>query len=138
MNLYIGVDLGTSAMKLLLMDGLGNILNTVSKPYPLEFPRPGWSQQDPADWKKALFEGIPELLRGFDSATVAGIGVGGQMHGLVVLDEKDQIIRPAILWNDGRTAKQVDYLNTVVGKEKLSNLTANIAFAGFTDRKSVV
>ena len=76
MNLYIGVDLGTSAMKLLLMDGLGNILNTVSKAYPLEFPRPGWSQQDPADWKKALFEGIPELLRGFDSATVAGIGVG--------------------------------------------------------------
>ena len=135
MNLYIGVDLGTSAMKLLLMDGLGNILNTVSKAYPLEFPRPGWSQQDPADWKKALFEGIPELLRGFDSATVAGIGVGGQMHGLVVLDEKDQIIRPAILWNDGRTAKQVDYLNKVIGKEKLSSLTANIAFAGFTAPK---
>ena len=135
MNLYIGVDLGTSAMKLLLMDGLGNILNTVSKAYPLEFPRPGWSQQDPADWKKALFEGIPELLRGFDSATVAGIGVGGQMHGLVVLDEKDQIIRPAILWNDGRTAKQVDYLNKVIRKEKLSSLTANIAFAGFTAPK---
>ena len=132
---YIGIDLGTSAAKLLLVDGEGRILNEVTKEYPLEFPNPGWSQQAPQDWKKAVMEGVPQLLAGFDGSQVAGIGCGGQMHGLVVLDENDNVIRPAILWNDGRTAKQVDYLNGVVGKEKLSALTANIAFAGFTAPK---
>ena len=135
MKLYIGVDLGTSAVKLLLMDAEGAIKNVVSKEYPLEFPQPGWSQQAPEDWRKAVMEGIPELLQGFDGADVAGIGCGGQMHGLVVLDKDDNVIRPAILWNDGRTAAQVDYLNGVIGKEKLSALTANIAFAGFTAPK---
>ncbi len=133
--LYIGIDLGTSAVKLLLMDGEGVIKNIVSKEYPLEFPRPGWSQQSPEDWKSAVLEGIRELLTGFDAGEVAGIGAGGQMHGLVVLDRDDHVIRPAILWNDGRTAKEVEYLNSVVGKEKLSRLTANIAFAGFTAPK---
>ncbi len=135
MDLYIGIDLGTSAMKLLLMDTAGTIHNTVTKEYPLEFPHPGWSQQNPEDWKQALFAGLPELLQGFDRAAVRGIGCGGQMHGLVILDAEDQVIRPAILWNDGRTAPQVDYLNNVVGKETLSRLTANIAFAGFTAPK---
>ena len=132
---YIGIDLGTSALKLLLVDDHGQICNTVSKEYPLEFPQSGWSQQRPEDWKQAVMEGIPELLQGFEADQVAGIGAGGQMHGLVVLDENDQVIRPAILWNDGRTAKQVEYLNGVIGKEKLSQLTANIAFAGFTSPK---
>ena len=133
--MFIGIDLGTSAMKLLLMDKSGTIHNTVTKEYPLEFPKPGWSQQNPEDWKMALLQGLPELLSGFDSTCVAGIGCGGQMHGLVVLDENDNVIRPAILWNDGRTAKQVEYLNTVIGKERLSDRTANIAFAGFTAPK---
>ena len=132
---FIGIDLGTSACKLLLVDEKGQILNEVTKEYPLEFPKPGWSQQAPEDWKKAVMEGVPELLRGFDGSQVAGIGAGGQMHGLVVLDENDNVIRPAILWNDGRTAKQVDYLNGEITKEKLSKLTANIAFAGFTAPK---
>ena len=101
MKLFIGVDLGTSAVKLLLMDAQGEIKNVVSKEYPLEFPQPGWSQQNPEDWRRAVMEGIPELLSGFDSAQVAGIGCGGQMHGLVVLDKDDNVIRPAILWNDG-------------------------------------
>ena len=135
MNYYIGIDLGTSAMKLLLMDAAGNIHNTITKEYPLEFPQPGWSQQNPADWRNALLAGIPELLEGFDAAKVAGIGCGGQMHGLVVLDAEDHVIRPAILWNDGRTAKQVDHLNREIGKENLSQWTANIAFAGFTAPK---
>ena len=135
MNLYIGIDLGTSAAKLLLMDELGEIKNVISKEYSLEFPKPGWSQQNPEDWRRAILEGIPELLTGFDGASVAGIGCGGQMHGLVILDENDNVIRPAILWNDGRTAAQVDYLNNEVGKEKLSGMTANIAFAGFTAPK---
>ena len=135
MSYYIGIDLGTSAAKLLLMDEKGEIVNVVTKEYPLEFPQPGWSQQNPEDWKKAMEEGIPELIAGIDASKIAGIGSGGQMHGLVVLDENDQVIRPAILWNDGRTAAQVDYLNNVIGKEKLSELTANIAFAGFTAPK---
>ena len=135
MKLYIGVDLGTSAVKLLLMESTGKILNVVTKEYPLEFPQPGWSQQAPEDWRKAVMEGIPELLEGHNGADVVGIGCGGQMHGLVILDQDDNVIRPAILWNDGRTAKQVDYLNGVIGKDKLSELTANIAFAGFTAPK---
>lgn len=133
--LYIGIDLGTSAAKLLLMDETGGIQNIVTKDYPLEFPQPGWSQQNPEDWVRAIEEGIPELLKGSDASQVSGIGAGGQMHGLVVLDEEDNVIRPAILWNDGRTAEQVEYLNNEIGKEKLSGYTANIAFAGFTAPK---
>ncbi len=133
--LFIGIDLGTSSTKLLLSDEKGNILNTVSKDYPLIFPHPGWSEQDPELWWKACAEGIPELLKGFDASSVAGIGSGGQMHGLVALDKDGNVIRPAILWNDGRTAEEVVYLNEEIGRKKLSELTANIAFAGFTAPK---
>ena len=132
---FIGIDLGTSACKFLLMDERGEILNITSRSYEVEFPRPGWSQQDPADWWRAVREGVPELLAGFDAYQVAGIGCGGQMHGLVALDEKDQVIRPAILWNDGRTVEQVRYLNETVGTSRLLELTGNIAYAGFTAPK---
>lgn len=132
---YIGIDLGTSAVKLLLMDETGSIANIVSREYPIAFPHPGWSEQDPADWWAAVCDGIPALLDGFDASQVKGIGAGGQMHGLVVLDKNDVVIRPCILWNDGRTQRQVDYLNGVIGKDKLSRYTANIAFAGFTAPK---
>ena len=132
---YIGVDLGTSAVKLLLMEGNGKICNIVSNEYPLSFPQPGWSEQKPEDWWDAVVDGIKKLVDGFDASEVAGISFGGQMHGLVILDENDNVIRPAILWNDGRTTKQVDYLNNEIGKEKLSEYTANIAFAGFTAPK---
>ena len=132
---YIGVDLGTSAVYLLLMEGNGKICNIVSNEYPLSFPQPGWSEQKPEDWWNAVVDGIKKLINGFDASEVAGISFGGQMHGLVILDENDNVIRPAILWNDGRTTKQVDYLNNEIGKEKLSEYTANIAFAGFTAPK---
>lgn len=132
---YIGVDLGTSAVKLLLMDGSGKIMNIVSREYPLSFPHPGWSEQKPEDWWEQSKEGIKELTEGFDKSQVAGISFGGQMHGLVILDSEDHVIRPAILWNDGRTQKQTDYLNNEIGKDKLSQYTANIAFAGFTAPK---
>ena len=132
---FIGIDLGTSAVKLLLMDEEGKIVNIVSREYPLYFPHPGWSEQKPEDWWEQSKEGIRELVKDVDKSQVAGISFGGQMHGLVILDENDNVIRPAILWNDGRTAKQTDYLNTVIGKEKLSEYTANIAFAGFTAPK---
>lgn len=133
--LYIGVDLGTSAVKLLLMDGDGKIQKVVSREYPLFFPHPGWSEQNPEDWYKQSMDGIKELIAEADKRQIAGISFGGQMHGLVVLDEKDQVIRPAILWNDGRTAKECDYLNNTIGKDKLSQYTANIAFTGFTAPK---
>ena len=132
---YIGIDLGTSSVKLLLMDELGVIHQQVTREYPLEFPHPGWSQQAPEDWKDAVLSGLQELTANCDKSQIAGIGTGGQMHGLVVLDRDDNVIRPAILWNDGRTAAQVDYLNGVIGKKTLSERTANIAFAGFTAPK---
>lgn len=133
--LFIGVDLGTSAVKLLLMDENGKICKIVSREYPLYFPHPGWSEQNPEDWFAQSMEGIRELTADCDKSQVQGISFGGQMHGLVALDDQDQVIRPAILWNDGRTGKQTDYLNQVIGKDRLSEYTANIAFAGFTAPK---
>ena len=132
---FIGIDLGTSAMKLLLTDEKGVIHNSTAKEYPLLFPHPGWSEQDPREWWNACIAGLRDLLAGFDAGAVAGIGIGGQMHGLVTLDAQDKVIRNAILWNDGRTEKETAWLNTEIGKEKLSALTANIAFAGFTAPK---
>ncbi len=133
---YIGLDLGTSALKLLLMSGQGEICKIISKEYPISFPKPGWSEQNPVDWWNAAVDGIRELVRDVvDKNQIKGISFGGQMHGLVVLDKDDHVIRPAILWNDGRTAEECKYLNEVVGTEKLSQYTANIAFAGFTAPK---
>ena len=133
--LYIGIDLGTSSVKLLLMNAQGKIEKTVTKEYPLYFPNPGWSEQKPEDWWQETIEGIKELTSECDKSQVAGISFGGQMHGLVILDKNDEVIRPAILWNDGRTGKETAYLNTVVGRKNLSKYTANIAFAGFTAPK---
>lgn len=133
--LYVGIDLGTSSVKLIVIDENGDIKNTVSKEYPISFPKTGWSEQNPYDWYDKTIEGLKELLAGVDKSQVKGLSFGGQMHGLVVLDEEDKVIRPAILWNDGRTGKQNDYLNEVIGREKLSDLTANVSFAGFTAPK---
>ncbi len=133
--LYIGIDLGTSAVKLLLMDSRGHIENIVSRGYELSLLSPGWSEQNPDDWFDQTMEGLKELLSGCDKSKVAGISFGGQMHGLVTLDERDEVIRPAILWNDGRAAAEADFLNREIGKETLSRYTANIAFAGFTAPK---
>ncbi len=135
MSYYIGIDLGTSAVKMLLTDGNGEIVRTVSKEYPLYFPKPNWSEQNPEDWWTAVCDGINELTCGLNKAEIKGIGVGGQMHGLVMLDENDRVLRPAILWNDTRPGKETDYLNNVIGKERLQQLTGNIAFAGFTAPK---
>lgn len=134
MAYYIGIDLGTSAVKLLLMDGSGEIVKQTSREYPLYFPHSGWSEQNPEDWFKAVCDGIKELTADY-ADDVKGISFGGQMHGLVMLDENDDVIRPTILWNDGRSAKECEYLNNVIGKSNLSAYTANIAFAGFTAPK---
>ena len=132
---YIGIDLGTSAVKLLLMGKDGTIENVVSREYPLYFPHPGWAEQKPEDWWEAVREGIRELITPVDASRVAGVSFGGQMHGLVILDSEDRVIRPAILWNDGRTGEETDYLNREIGRDVLAECTANIAFAGFTAPK---
>lgn len=132
---YIGIDLGTSAVKLLLLGSDGTIEKITSREYPLSFPKPGWSEQNPYDWFRQTMDGLKELLLDCDRSQVAGISFGGQMHGLVSLDGRGEVIRPAILWNDSRTTKECDYLNNVIGKEKLSEYTANISFTGFTAPK---
>lgn len=134
MKYYIGADLGTSSLKLLLYS-CDKIIKTVTKEYKVDFPKAGWSEQNPEDWWKAFVEGVKELVSEIDPSCVKGIGFGGQMHGLVILDKDDNVIRPVILWNDGRTDKQTEYLNEVIGKQKLSEMTANIAYAGFTAPK---
>ncbi len=133
--LYIGVDLGTSSVKLLLMDEKGVIKNIVTKEYPISFPRPGWSEQNPEDWFSGLMEGLKELVRAEEKSQVKGISFSGQMHGMVILDKGDKVIRPAILWNDGRTGEECDYLNGTIGREKISAYTGNMALTGFTAPK---
>lgn len=132
---FIGIDLGTSSVKLLLIDETGTVLTSVQADYPLRFPQPGWSEQDPEDWWTQTAICLKKLISQTDPKQIAGISVGGQMHGLVILDRNDRVIRPAILWNDNRTAAQTEWLNREIGKEKLLEYTANIAFAGFTAPK---
>ena len=131
MNYYIGIDLGTSACKGILLNREGEVLAEHSVSYPVSTPYTNWSEQDPADWYKAAVEILKVLSEGREEE-VKGIGIAGQMHGLVMLDEQDNVIRPAILWNDGRSAKETAYLNSL---GTLPSLTGNIAFPGFTAPK---
>lgn len=132
---FIGVDLGTSSVKLLLMKANGQIIKEVTKDYPLSFPKPLWSEQNPKDWFDKSIDGLVELIKDIDKTEVKGIGFSGQMHGLVVLDENDDILRPAILWNDQRSTVETDFLNQEIGIESLTRYTGNIAFPGFTAPK---
>ena len=135
MNTYIGIDLGTSGTKFLLVAADGTILAEHTETYDVMYPESGWSEQRPEDWLAAAKRGLKALLRGQDAGAVKGISFGGQMHGLVALDKDDNVIRPAILWNDGRTEKQTAYFNEIIGRQKLAAYTGNIAFAGFTAPK---
>ncbi|MCE5285995.1 MAG: xylulokinase [Pelosinus sp.] len=133
---FLGIDLGTSAVKLLLMDGVGQVIQTVSKEYPVYYPKTGWAEQNPEDWWQATRDGIKEILENTDSTgkNVQGIGLSGQMHGLVMLDQNNQILMPAILWCDQRTQAECDYINDKLG-DKLSEYTGNKALTGFTAPK---
>jgi xylulokinase len=135
MSWYIGADLGTSSIKLTLMDEKGKALKTVSEEFPISFPQTGWSEQNPADWWRAFRKGVAALASPAELKNIRGLCIDGQMHGLVALDEKGQVIRPAILWNDGRTGTEVNYLNQKIGTETLIQETGNIAYAGFTAPK---
>lgn len=127
MNKYIGVDLGTSGLKLLLVAADGSILDQTALTYPVSYPRDGWSEQNPEDWFAALMRGFEQL----GARDVAGISFGGQMHGLVALDAAGEVVRPCILWNDGRTERETEYLNAL----PVAEYTGNMAFAGFTASK---
>ena len=129
--MYIGIDLGTSSVKLLLTSKLGKVIKTVSRKYPLIFPFESWSEQNPNEWYEKTIDGLQELVKGFENE-IKGISFSGQMHGMVLLDESDSVIRNAILWNDQRTTKEVDYLNDVIGKDNLMKYTGNIALTGLT------
>ena len=135
MDTYIGIDLGTSGVKLLLVDEKGTILKEVSKNYPCIHIKENYSEQDPQLWYEKTIEALKELLDGQDKSALKAMSFGGQMHGLVMLDKDDDVLRPAILWNDSRSSKETNYLNNVIGKDKLSLYTGNIAFAGFTAPK---
>jgi xylulokinase len=127
----VGVDVGTTGVKALAIDPYGRVIAKAERSYPLSTPRAGWAEQDPADWWRASEAALGELgVRG-----VAGIGLSGQMHGLVALDERDEVLRPAILWNDQRTAAECDEIEERVGLERLISLTGNRALTGFTAPK---
>jgi xylulokinase len=129
----IGLDVGTSATKGLVLDADGAVLARAEVAYPLSTPRPGWSEQDPEDWWRAT-EAVLERLRR-ETGEPAGIGLSGQMHGLVVLDSSDRVLRPAILWNDQRTAAECEEIEQTIGVERLIALTGNRALTGFTAPK---
>ena len=133
--MYLGVDLGTSSVKLVLADGEGRIADSASAKYPLLLPEDGWSEQNPEDWYAGVIACVRELGCRHDLSAVKGVSFSGQMHGLVVLDKDDNVIRPAILWNDNRTTEECAYLNDVIGKDKLLEWTGNVAFTGFTAPK---
>lgn len=133
--MYLGVDLGTSSVKLVLADAGGKIIDSASADYPLYLPEEGWSEQKPEEWYAAVLDCVRKLGERQDMSAVEGISFCGQMHGLVVLDADDNVIRPAILWNDNRTTEECAYLNEKVGREKLLEWTGNVAFTGFTAPK---
>ena len=137
MNYYLGVDVGTSSVKSLLMDSEGKTVGTSQIGYDIIKEKLQYAEQDMEKLWEATKETITDLVKRYpeESAKIHGIGYSGQMHGLVILDENDKVIRPAILWNDGRTTKECEYLNNTIGKGKLTEYTANIAFAGFTAPK---
>ena len=133
MNTYIGIDLGTSAVKILLVNKLGKVINSVSVSYPVNIPHVNFSEQDPKRWWSATLSGLKTLLAKVNKKDVRAISFSGQMHGLVMLDRFDNVIRPCILWNDNRSEEFTSLLNK--NKKKLNALTGNIAFNGFTAPK---
>lgn len=133
----MGLDLGTSGVKVLVADESGTVITKSTAEYPLHHPEVGWAEQDPDDWWSGTVEAINDALDHPDvrSADVAAVGLTGQMHGSVFLDDEDQVLRPAILWNDQRTSEQCDEILDTVGEQRLIELASNPPFEGFTAPK---
>jgi xylulokinase len=134
---FLGIDTSTTGSKAILIDEGGQIRATASSPHTLQTPRPLWSEQDPGQWWQAVVASIRAVLEesGPERDDIAAIGLTGQMHGLVLLDEAGEVLRPAILWNDQRTQRQCDEIHARIGKEKFIQITGNVALAGFTAPK---
>ncbi|MCM3619842.1 xylulokinase [Sutcliffiella horikoshii] len=134
MKYVVGIDLGTSAVKVLLVNQLGEVVKEVSKEYPLLHEKSGYSEQEPEVWVTQTIAGLTEVLNGFSDSpeVIEGISFSGQMHGLVLLDENCKVLRNAILWNDTRTTEECQEIYDIVGKEKLLEITKNPALEGFT------
>lgn len=135
MQYLVGIDLGTSGTKTVLFDTDGNVIASRTVEYPLYQPKNGWAEQMPADWWNAAVQTLRDVTAKVDPADIRGVGLSGQMHGLVMLDEKNEVIRPSIIWCDGRTAKECEEITERVGKQRLIEITANPALTGFTASK---
>ena len=137
MPYLMGIDVSTTGVKVLLVNPSGKIIASASTEHPLQTPKPLWSEQDPSDWWKGALAGIRQVLAqtNLKGDQVAGIGLTGQMHGLTLLDSHGKVLRPAILWNDQRTAEQCDEIRSLVGRQRLIEITGNDALTGFTAPK---
>jgi xylulokinase len=135
----LGIDVSTTATKAVLVDGAGHVAGIGVAEYPYDVPRPLWSEQDPALWWTGTIAAIRSVLAttGLDGAAIEAVGLTGQMHGAVLLDAADEVLRPAILWNDQRTAAECDAIRAAVGPERLVAITGNDALTGFTAPKLV-
>src|SRR5919202_4373495 len=134
----LGIDLGTTGVKSLLLDADGVVAGSTTVPLSLSIPRPGWSEQDPAEWWTATGASVRNAIArtGIRPEAIAGVGISGQMHGAVLLDATGEVVRPCILWNDQRSAPQCDEITRRAGgRERLLELVANPALAGFTAPK---
>jgi xylulokinase len=134
---FLGIDVSTTGSKALLIDESGTVIATGATPHTLQTPQPLWSEQDPQEWWEATSTSIRSALQqaGLGGEAVAAIGLTGQMHGLVLLDEGGRVLRPAILWNDQRTGAQCDEIRKRIGRERLISITGNDALTGFTAPK---
>ncbi len=132
MTVCVGLDVGTTGVKAVAVAPEGAVLARAERSYPLSTPQPGWSEQDPEDWWRAAEAALAEVSSGLD---VVGIGLSGQMHGLVALDPDGRPLRPAILWNDQRTGEECAEIEALIGVDRLVELTGNRALAGFTAPK---
>ncbi len=134
---YLGIDTSTTSSKALLIDERGAVIAVASSPHTLQTPRPLWSEQDPREWWEAVSASIRSVLEktGIRGEQIGAVGLTGQMHGLVLLDEVGNVLRPAILWNDQRTQSQCDEIHQIIGREKFIQITGNVALTGFTAPK---
>ena len=139
MTYLMGIDVGTTGAKTLLIDDRGRVLESVMVEYPMYTPHPLWAEQDPEDWWQATVKSIGQALEHsqIDPKEIAGIGLTGQMHGMVMLDGRGNVLRPCIMWNDQRTAKQCEWITESVGRERFLELTLNPALPGFTAPKII-
>ncbi|MCS7125907.1 MAG: xylulokinase [Aigarchaeota archaeon] len=136
-QVFLGVDVGTTGCKVVAIDELGNLLDSETVEYPIYTPRPGWTEQNPEDWWNAAKEAIKRITsrKRVSPELIQGVGLTGQMHGLVIIDSEDKVIRPAILWNDQRTFKEAEFFNDKFGLESVIKITGSIVQTGFTAPK---